>query len=117
MEISKDKKRKSLDVPDYKGRSPLESRFIKEIDNGEEKDKLNYCWQMYAKMICLFFGLICVFLIFFTTIIPIRLIYIMDDNAKADAIEAAFPCPWTALCPLLDCHAKCKDQNDCYWKV
>ena len=85
----------------------MESRFIDEIDNGEEKDKLNYCWQMYAKMLCLCFGLVFLILIFLATVVPIGLIYFNEDLKEDDILKkTVLKCPWSALCPDLDCYGE-----------
>ena len=93
-------------IPSFTGRSHLESQFIHEIDNGEEKDKLNYCWQMYAKMLCLCFGLVFLNLIFLATVVPIGFIYVNEELKPGERLAKTFECPWTALCPGLDCQGK-----------
>ena len=87
-------------IPEFtRGRSNLENWFIHEIDHGEEKEKLNYCWQLYAKMICLFFGLLFITLILVTTVLFISFIYIFTDD---DSLGEDFKCPWRTLCPKFD---------------
>ena len=91
-------------IPAFRGRSHLESRFIQEIDTAEEKDKLNYCWQMYAKMVCLCFGILFMILIFLASVVPIAFIYINQNELIVDYMsKKILQCPFTTLCPELDC--------------
>ena len=54
-------------------------------------------------------------LIFFATVIPIALIYIKEDLIVDYTFEKVVKCPWTTLCPELDCEGEDYQTYDYYY--